>query len=113
VDENHAAGQRVNLTRIDLRSGDRVWTWHDRCPEVSAPRTALPAGVEPAAHKLVDDPPEGPEYPQEIKFDGYPVLSDEVKRFTSSLGCLLPQENEWRPVSCLGYSRFRSNGGRE
>src|SRR6476659_962139 len=33
--------------------------------------TALPAWVKPQLTKLVDQPPEGPEWLHEIKFDGY------------------------------------------
>ena len=33
--------------------------------------TALPAWVKPQLTKLVDQPPEGPDWLHEIKFDGY------------------------------------------
>jgi bifunctional non-homologous end joining protein LigD len=33
--------------------------------------TALPDWVKPQLTKLVDDPPEGPEWLHEIKYDGY------------------------------------------
>src|SRR5712672_2266215 len=36
-----------------------------------AEATALPAWVKPQLTKLVDTPPEGPEWLHEIKFDGY------------------------------------------
>ena len=36
-----------------------------------AEATALPAWVKPQLTKLVDQPPEGPEWLHEIKFDGY------------------------------------------
>jgi ATP-dependent DNA ligase len=34
-------------------------------------RTALPSWVKPQLTKLVDQPPDGPEWLLEIKFDGY------------------------------------------
>src|SRR5207247_6337636 len=36
-----------------------------------AEATALPSWVKPQLTNLVDDPPEGPEWIHEIKFDGY------------------------------------------
>ena len=33
--------------------------------------TALPGWIKPQLTKLVDQPPEGPEWLHEIKFDGY------------------------------------------
>ena len=43
-------------------------------PLVGRPRaeaTALPGWVKPQLTKLVDEPPEGPEWLHEIKYDGY------------------------------------------
>src|ERR1700716_4169292 len=39
--------------------------------ERRAEATALPSWVKPQLTKLVDEPPDGPEWLQEIKFDGY------------------------------------------
>src|ERR1700716_3311662 len=39
--------------------------------ERRAEATALPSWVKPQLTKLVDEPPEGPEWLHEIKFDGY------------------------------------------
>ena len=36
-----------------------------------AEATALPDWVKPQLTKLVDDPPDGPDWLHEIKFDGY------------------------------------------
>ena len=36
-----------------------------------AEATALPGWIKPQLTKLVDQPPEGPEWLHEIKFDGY------------------------------------------
>ena len=36
-----------------------------------AETTALPSWIKPQLTKLVDKPPEGPEWLHEIKFDGY------------------------------------------
>jgi len=36
-----------------------------------AEATALPGWIKPQLTKLVDEPPEGPEWLHEIKFDGY------------------------------------------
>ena len=36
-----------------------------------ADATALPGWVKPQLTKLVEEPPEGPEWLHEIKFDGY------------------------------------------
>jgi ATP-dependent DNA ligase len=40
----------------------------DKCPTQA---TALPGWVKPQLTKLVDQPPDGPEWLHEIKFDGY------------------------------------------
>jgi ATP-dependent DNA ligase len=36
-----------------------------------AEATALPTWIKPQLARLVDEPPEGPEWLHEIKFDGY------------------------------------------
>jgi bifunctional non-homologous end joining protein LigD len=36
--------------------------------------TALPSRVKPQLTKLVDQPPDGPEWLHEIKFDGYRIM---------------------------------------
>ena len=36
-----------------------------------AEATALPSWIKPQLTRLVDEPPEGPEWLHEIKFDGY------------------------------------------
>jgi ATP-dependent DNA ligase len=71
VDEYHVAGQRVDLTGIDLGCGDRV---QDMTRSLAGGRraeaTALPSWIKPQLTKLVDEPLEGPEWLHEIKFDG-------------------------------------------
>jgi hypothetical protein len=42
-----------------------------RCWESNGRRRLLPNWVKPQRTKLVDQPPDGPEWLHEIKFDGY------------------------------------------
>jgi ATP-dependent DNA ligase len=59
-----------------------------------AEATALPAWTKPQLTKLVDQPPEGPEWLHEIKFDGYRMharLDRGVVRLLSRTGL------DWTP----------------
>ena len=53
----------------------RVIVPKDMARPLAGPRraeaTALPSWVKPQVSKLVDEPPEGPEWLHEIKYDGY------------------------------------------
>jgi ATP-dependent DNA ligase len=73
VDENHAAGERINPGGID-RGSERAVP-EDMARPLGGRRraevTALPNWIKPQLTKLVDQPPEGLEWLHEIKFDGY------------------------------------------
>ena len=73
LDEHHAAGQRVVLDRD--RSADAVIVSQDMTRSLAEGRraeaTALPGWVKPQLTRLVDQPPDGPEWLHEIKYDGY------------------------------------------
>src|SRR5712671_1930616 len=61
--------------RSAVASAPCLKTWRDPSAEGVAPRrrrsTALPGWIKPQLTKLVDQPPGGPEWLHEIKFDGY------------------------------------------
>ena len=77
MDENHAAGQRVNRAG-SIRGSERAVP-EDMARPLGGRRrteaTALPGWIKPQLTKLVDQPPEGPEWLHEIKHDGFRVIA--------------------------------------
>jgi ATP-dependent DNA ligase len=73
VDENHAAGERVNRAGIDPRQrARRTWNMPRSLDDWRrSETTALPGWIKPQLTKLVDQAPDGPDWLHEIKFDGY------------------------------------------
>ena len=63
---------KTGRDRSAVASAPCLKTGRDRSAEGVAPEaTALPGWIKPQLTKLVDQPPDGPEWLHEIKFDGY------------------------------------------
>jgi ATP-dependent DNA ligase len=63
-----------------------------------AESTALPSWVKPQLTKLVDQPPEGPEWLHEIKFDGYRMHA----RLDHGAVRLLTHRQRWTAFAVTG-----------
>jgi ATP-dependent DNA ligase len=53
-------------------------TWRPLARRRRAEATALPTWIKPQLTKLVDEPPDGPEWLHEIKFDGYRTCTQKL-----------------------------------
>src|ERR1700746_1071535 len=62
---------RGRFTRIDTNTSGAAVMAKSRINRSRGPSPGLPKWVKPQLCKLVDAPPQGPEWLHEIKYDGY------------------------------------------